>query len=38
MGFGARAGLRPWHVLRLVIIPQALKPMLAPYVTSRSRS
>jgi len=29
----ARAlGLRPWHVLRLVIIPQALKPMLAPYV------
>ena len=29
----ARAlGLRPWRVLRLVIIPQALKPMLAPYV------
>ncbi|MBC7579281.1 MAG: amino acid ABC transporter permease [Tardiphaga sp.] len=29
----ARAlGLRPWQVLRLVILPQALKPMLAPYV------
>ena len=29
----ARAlGLRPWRVLRLVILPQALKPMLAPYV------
>jgi len=29
----ARAlGLRPWCVLRLVILPQALKPMLAPYV------
>src|SRR6202048_3473861 len=29
----ARAlGLRPWRVLRLVIIPQALKPMLAPCV------
>jgi polar amino acid transport system permease protein len=29
----ARAlGLRPWHLLRLVILPQALKPMLAPYV------
>src|ERR1700761_5483223 len=29
----ARAlGLKPWHVLRLVILPQALKPMLAPYV------
>jgi polar amino acid transport system permease protein len=29
----ARAlGLRPRHVLRLVILPQALKPMLAPYV------
>ncbi|HET7887008.1 MAG TPA: amino acid ABC transporter permease [Bradyrhizobium sp.] len=29
----ARAlGLRPWRLLRLVIIPQALKPMLAPYV------
>src|SRR6201996_5491739 len=29
----ARAlGLKPWRVLRLVIIPQALKPMLAPYV------
>ena len=29
----ARAlGLRPWRVLRLVIMPQALKPMLAPYV------
>jgi polar amino acid transport system permease protein len=29
----ARAlGLRPSHVLRLVILPQALKPMLAPYV------
>ena len=25
-------GLRPWRVLRLVILPQALKPMLAPYV------
>ncbi len=29
----ARAlGLRPWRTLRLVILPQALKPMLAPYV------
>src|ERR1700760_1270231 len=29
----ARArGLSPWRVLRLVIIPQALKPMMAPYV------
>src|SRR6202011_2663150 len=29
----ARAlGLRPLRVLRLVIMPQALKPMLAPYV------
>jgi polar amino acid transport system permease protein len=29
----ARAlGLRPWRLLRLVILPQALKPMLAPYV------
>src|SRR6266481_18390 len=29
----ARAlGLRPWRVLRSVILPQALKPMLAPYV------
>src|ERR1700688_1491423 len=29
----ARAlGLGPWRVLRLVILPQALKPMLAPYV------
>jgi polar amino acid transport system permease protein len=29
----ARAlGLSPWRVLRLVIIPQALKPMTAPYV------
>jgi polar amino acid transport system permease protein len=29
----ARAlGLRPLRVLRLVILPQALKPMLAPYV------
>src|SRR6202012_2431690 len=29
----ARAlGLRPWRLLRLVIIPQALKPMLAPYI------
>src|ERR1700692_4545273 len=29
----ARAlGLRPWQLLRLVILPQALKPMLAPYV------
>src|SRR5664279_164107 len=29
----ARAlGLRPWRVLRLVRMPQALKPMLAPYV------
>src|ERR1700726_4475318 len=25
-------GLGPWRVLRLVILPQALKPMLAPYV------
>ena len=25
-------GLRRWRVLRLVILPQALKPMLAPYV------
>src|ERR1700742_1702792 len=29
----ARAlGLSPWRVLRLVILPQPLKPMLAPYV------
>ena len=29
----ARAlGLSPWRVLRLVSIPQALKPMMAPYV------
>src|SRR6201997_4897426 len=29
----ARAlGLRPWRLLQLVILPQALKPMLAPYV------
>ncbi|NPU14579.1 MULTISPECIES: amino acid ABC transporter permease [Bradyrhizobium] len=29
----ARAlGLRPWRMMRLVILPQALKPMLAPYV------
>src|SRR6201996_7844956 len=29
----ARAlGLKPWRVLRLGILPQALKPMLAPYV------
>src|SRR5579863_1103648 len=29
----ARAlGLRPWQLLRLVILPQALKPMIAPYV------
>ncbi len=29
----ARAlGLTPWRMLRLVIIPQALKPMMAPYV------
>jgi len=29
----ARAlGLAPWRVLRLVILPQALKPMMAPYV------
>jgi polar amino acid transport system permease protein len=29
----ARAlGLRPWKLLRLVVLPQALKPMLAPYV------
>src|ERR1700674_1018779 len=28
----ARAlGLQPRHILRLVILPQALKPMLAPY-------
>jgi polar amino acid transport system permease protein len=25
-------GLRRWRLLRLVILPQALKPMLAPYV------
>ncbi len=25
-------GLRPWRVLRLVVLPQALKPMLPPYV------
>jgi polar amino acid transport system permease protein len=31
----ARAlGLRPWRLLRLVILPQALKPMLAPTSTS----
>jgi polar amino acid transport system permease protein len=30
---GARAlGFRPWHVLRLVILPQAFKRMLPPYV------
>lgn len=29
----ARAlGLKPWRMMRLVILPQALKPMLAPYV------
>ena len=29
----ARAlGFRGWHLLRLVILPQALKPMMAPYV------
>jgi polar amino acid transport system permease protein len=29
----ARAlGLRSWRMMRLVILPQALKPMLAPYV------
>src|SRR6201981_2185016 len=29
----ARAlGLRSWRMLRLVILPQALKPMMAPYV------
>lgn len=29
----ARAlGLKSWRVLRLVILPQALKPMMAPYV------
>src|SRR6202012_5069136 len=29
----ARAlGLSPWRLLRLVILPQALKPMIAPYV------
>jgi polar amino acid transport system permease protein len=29
----ARAlGLRSWRLLRLVILPQALKPMMAPYV------
>jgi polar amino acid transport system permease protein len=29
----ARAlGLSPWRLLRLVVLPQALKPMLAPYV------
>ncbi len=25
-------GFRGWHLLRLVILPQALKPMMAPYV------
>src|SRR6201995_2240109 len=30
-GRGAR-GVKPWPVMRLVILPQALKPMLAPYV------
>jgi polar amino acid transport system permease protein len=25
-------GLRGWYLLRLVILPQALKPMMAPYV------
>src|ERR1700757_1921245 len=30
---GAKAlGLRPWRMLSLVIVPQALKPMLPPYV------
>ena len=28
----ALVGLRPWRILRLVILPQALKPMIAPYV------
>src|ERR1700740_321336 len=32
-GDAARAlGLRSWRMLRLVILPQALKPMMAPYV------
>ena len=25
-------GFRGWHLMRLVILPQALKPMMAPYV------
>ena len=29
---GHALGLRRWHLLRLVILPQALKPMMAPYV------
>ena len=29
---GHALGLRGWHLLRLVILPQALKPMMAPYV------
>src|SRR6202008_294704 len=30
-------GLRPWRVLRLVILPQALKPMLATYVNQSGK-
>jgi len=29
---GRALGLRGWRLLRLVILPQALKPMMAPYV------
>src|ERR1700759_720084 len=29
---GRGLGWRPWRLLRLVILPQALKPMMAPYV------
>ena len=29
---GHALGLRGWRLLRLVILPQALKPMMAPYV------
>jgi len=29
---GHALGLRRWRLLRLVILPQALKPMMAPYV------
>ena len=29
---GHALGLRGWRLLRLVVLPQALKPMLAPYV------